>query len=84
MKMKKSKVRKEFGKYFCENTKCEKWTKDGCLLRKVGLTCDNMECKFNVSPIPGVYQCGCMDVHLDADGKCMSVFYDCIDCPGCG
>lgn len=67
----KSQVRKEFGKYFCENTHCTKWTKDGCLLRKVGLTCDNGECWFNISPIPGVYQCGCMDVHLDANGKCM-------------
>ena len=64
-------VRKEDGKYFCENNHCSKWTIDGCLLRKVGLTCDNSECKYNVSPIPGVYQCGCMDVHLDADGKCM-------------
>jgi hypothetical protein len=63
--------RKEFGKYFCENEQCAKWTPDGCLLRKVGLTCDNGECKFNVSPIPGVYQCGAMDVHLDADGKCV-------------
>lgn len=59
------------GRYFCEAKKCKQWTLDGCLLRKVSLTCDNMECKFNVSPIPGVYQCGCMDVHLDADGKCL-------------
>jgi hypothetical protein len=63
--------RKEFGRYFCEAKECDKWTSDGCLLRKVSLTCDNMECMFNVSPILGTYQCGCMDVHLDADGKCM-------------
>ena len=50
---------------------CKQWTSNGCKLRKVGLTCDNGECKFNVSPRPGVYQCGCMDVHLDADGKCL-------------
>jgi hypothetical protein len=63
--------RKENGKYFCENKHCSKWTPNGCLLRKVGLTCDNCECKFNVSPLPGIYQCGCMDVHLDNEGKCM-------------
>jgi len=63
--------KKEFGRYFCEATECKKWTPQGCLLRKVGLTCNNGECKFNVSPIPGVYQCGCMDVFLDADGKCL-------------
>jgi len=59
------------GRYFCEAKECKQWTSEGCKLRKVGLTCDNGECKFNVSPILGVYQCGCMDVHLDADGKCL-------------
>jgi len=67
----KSQTKKIEGRYFCENTHCKKWSPNGCLLRKVGLTCDNGECRFNVSPIRGVYQCGCMDVHLDADGKCM-------------
>lgn len=75
-----SRYRKELGRYFCENEQCSKWTAKGCLLKKVGLTCDNGECQFNVSPIPGVYQCGCMDVHLDADGKCLS----CIKKEGAG
>jgi hypothetical protein len=69
--MKESIFRKEDGRYFCENTHCLKWTQGGCLLRKVGLSCDNGECKYNVSPIPGVYQCGCMDVHLDSNGRCL-------------
>uniref|UniRef100_A0A6M3IEW4 Uncharacterized protein n=1 Tax=viral metagenome TaxID=1070528 RepID=A0A6M3IEW4_9ZZZZ len=59
------------GRYLCKAKECGQWTENGCLLRKVGLTCDNGECEFNVSPIPGVYQCGCMDVHLDSDGKCL-------------
>jgi len=62
--------KKAEGRYFCEAKKCKQWTPNGCKLRKVGLTCDNKECQFNVSPMPGIYQCGCMDVHLDADGKC--------------
>jgi hypothetical protein len=69
----KSQVKKAFGRYFCENIHCKKWTPKGCLLRKVGLTCDNNSCYFNVSPMAGIYQCGCMDVHLDADGKCLGV-----------
>lgn len=59
------------GRYFCEAKECKQWRPMGCRLRKVSLTCDNNECKFNVSVIPGTYQCGCMDVHLDADGKCI-------------
>ncbi len=61
------------GRYFCIAEKCEHWSPQGCLLRKVSLTCDNMECKYNVSPIAGIYQCRCMDVHLDADGKCLGI-----------
>ena len=71
MRTNRPKVHKELGRYFCENKHCGWWSEEGCKLRKVGLTCDNGECKFNVSPIPGIYQCGCMDVHLDADGKCL-------------
>ena len=63
--------KKANGRYFCEAKECKWWTAKGCKLRKVGLTCDNGECKFNVSPIPGVYQCGCMDVHLDNEGVCL-------------
>ena len=71
--MGKSKItwKKCNGHYFCEAKECKQWTPNGCLLRKVGLTCDNRECNLNVSPIPGVYQCGCMDIHLDADGRCI-------------
>ena len=65
--------KKHDGHYFCEAKECKQWGPNGCKLRKVSLTCDNGECKFNVSPMPGVYQCGCMDVHLDADGKCLSM-----------
>jgi hypothetical protein len=63
------------GRYLCIAKKCKQWTENGCLLRKVGLTCDNKECKFNVSPILGIYQCGCMDVHLDANGQCLGFKY---------
>lgn len=40
---------------------------------KVSLSCDNEECKWNIkiadrSPS---HACSCMDVHLDADGKCL-------------
>ena len=59
------------GRYICVAKMCRQWTAKGCKLRKVSLTCDNGECQFNVSPVPGIYQCGCMDVHLNADGKCL-------------
>ena len=59
------------GHYFCEARECKQWTANGCKLRKVGLICNNGECKFNVSPIPGIYQCGCMDVFLDNNGHCL-------------
>ena len=59
------------GRYLCVAKECKQWTENGCLLHKVGLICLNKECRFNVSPIPGVYQCGCMDVILNANGECI-------------
>jgi len=71
--MSKTTWKKCNGRYLCIAKECKQWTPDGCKLRKVGLTCDNNDCYFNVSPVPGIYQCGCMDVHLDADGKCLGI-----------
>ena len=43
----------------------------GCKLGKVSLSCDKTDCRWNVE-VPGSdNRCLCMDVHLDADGRCL-------------
>jgi len=59
------------GRYVCQAKHCPHWSSDGCLLGKVSLTCDNNECKWNRVGDNFVSRCGSMDVHLDADGKCL-------------
>ena len=59
------------GRYKCMAKKCKHWTKKGCELGKISLSCINNECKFNVEISHGVYRCSSMDVFLDADGKCL-------------
>lgn len=52
---------------------CIHYGKGGtCKLGKVSLTCDNNDCKHNKSLAPGVYGCQSMDIHLNADGKCLN------------
>lgn len=64
--------KKEDGRWICQAKKCIHWKEGGvCGLSKVSLTCDNNDCKWNNEIIPGVYGCKTMDVHLDADGKCL-------------
>ncbi len=61
------------GKYICKSKGCSHYSEEeGCTLGKVSITCDNNDCRFNkqISSL-GVYTCSCMDVHLDADGKCL-------------
>lgn len=55
------------GRYVCQAKHCPHWSKYGCLLGKVSLTCDNDDCKWRSEE----GNCRCMDVHLDADGKCL-------------
>jgi len=59
------------GRYRCMATKCpHRLEGGGCKLGKVSLTCDNKECMYNSHEAP-IYGCLSMDVHLDADGKCL-------------
>lgn len=58
--------KKEGGRWICQAKKCPHWTEDGCKLGKVSLTCDNGDCRWNFDG-----HCRSMDVHLDADGKCL-------------
>lgn len=56
------------GRYICMAKHCPHWLDGGkCQIGKVTLSCDNEECKWNV--LGG--RCSSMDVHLDADGKCL-------------
>ncbi len=59
---------KQDGRWVCLAKECTHWSDTGCLLGKVSLTCDNDDCKWNTQG-----HCTCMDVHLDADGKCLGV-----------
>lgn len=58
------------GKWICLAKECIHWAKNGCKLGKVSLSCDNTDCKWHSKTLSC---CVCMDVHLDANGKCMSV-----------
>ena len=61
------------GHYQCQAKECKHWLNNGvCQLGKVSLSCDNNECKHNIEVSPGIYRCAIMDVHLNADGKCIS------------
>lgn len=60
---------KKDGRYVCMAKHCPHWDirwPSHCLLGKVTLSCDNDDCNWNSEG-----HCGCMDVHLDADGKCL-------------
>lgn len=60
------------GRWVCQAKQCLHWLKGGgCALGKISLTCDNSDCKWNKELVPGVYGCPSMDIHLDADGKCL-------------
>lgn len=61
------------GRWVCQAKHCPHWRPDGCELGKVSLTCDNADCKWNSArfKLDTAGHCGCMDVHLDADGKCL-------------
>jgi len=61
------------GRWICQARECVHHLENGgCSLGKVSLTCDNNTCKWNkVSLQPGIYVCTSMDIHLDADGKCL-------------
>ena len=61
------------GKYVCQAKMCAHWMKGGfCKLGKVSMTCDNNDCKWNKKIDEfDIYVCQGMDVHLDADGKCL-------------
>lgn len=55
------------GKWVCQAKKCpHRREGGGCSLGKVSLSCDNDDCRFNVEG-----HCLNMNVHLDADGKCL-------------
>ncbi len=64
---------KKDGRYICQAKHCPHWSKEGCKIGKVSLTCDNDECKWNSARLKLNTEghCGCMNVHLDADGKCL-------------
>jgi len=70
---------KQDGRWCCQATMCVHYGKGGtCKLGKVSLTCDNNDCKHNKSLAPGVYGCQSMDIHLNADGKCLGVESKCL------
>lgn len=55
------------GHWVCQAKKCPHRLKGGgCKLGKVSLSCGHKECRWNVEG-----RCKSMDVHLDADGKCL-------------
>lgn len=62
------------GKWQCQAKQCIHWSAGGvCKIGKISLTCDNTECAWNKERVPGIYGCHAMDVHLDADGRCLSL-----------
>ena len=60
------------GRWRCQAKECQQYLDGGgCRLGKISLTCDNNNCKWNKKVDGyGIYVCSCMDVHLDANGKC--------------
>jgi hypothetical protein len=62
------------GRYSCQAVKCPHWLEGGrCSIGKVTLSCDNNDCKWNEQIEGRFFICSCMDVHLDADGKCLGL-----------
>ena len=62
------------GRWVCRAEKCpHRRVGGGCALGKVSLSCDNNACAWNAELAAGIYGCTSMDVHLDADGRCLSV-----------
>ncbi len=61
------------GRWICQAKECLQYlTGGGCKLGKVSLTCDNNKCVWNKKVDRyGIYVCSCMDIHLDAEGKCL-------------
>lgn len=60
------------GRWVCQAKRCpHRIAGGGCKLGKVTLACENTGCRWNVEVAPGDRRCMCMDVHLDADGKCL-------------
>jgi hypothetical protein len=60
------------GRWQCQAKQCTHWLEGGkCGIGKVSLTCDNNDCKWNDTIGHGIYVCQTMDVHLDAEGKCL-------------
>lgn len=60
------------GIWVCEAAHCKNCLANGgCRLGKVSLTCDDNECQFNKEIQPGIYGCISMDIHLNAEGKCL-------------
>jgi hypothetical protein len=66
-------AKKVDGRWVCYAEKCpHRIEGGGCQLNKATVTCDNNDCRWNMELAPGVYGCRTMDIHLDADGKCLS------------
>jgi len=62
------------GRLVCQAKKCpHRLEGGGCKLGKVSLTCDNMDCKWNIEIAFGRYGCKSMDLHLDANGRCLGI-----------
>lgn len=59
---------KHGGRYICMAKHCPHWDEGNCLIGKVTLSCDSEDCIWNS---PNNHHCKCMDVHLDADGRCL-------------
>ena len=74
MKCKENTWAKDRGRWVCQAKECQHFLEGGgCKLGKVSVTCDNNECIYNRELAPGIYGCVSMDIHLDADGKCLGV-----------
>ncbi len=63
---------KKDGRYICMARHCPHWLKGGgCKIGKVSLSCDNEDCELSKDG-----HCTSMDIHLDADGRCLGVRYN--------
>ncbi|MBU0847635.1 hypothetical protein KKH23_10655 [Patescibacteria group bacterium] len=72
----KDEAQKEGGRWVCHAESCphrrDSQRGGGCMLGKVSLTCDDNDCNWNVMLAPGIYGCRAMDIHLDAQGRCLN------------
>lgn len=61
------------GRWICQAKRCpHRIEGGGCKLGKCSLSCENTRCRWNTEVSAVDHRCVCMDVHLDADGRCLA------------